>query len=196
MVDGLKEALSVSALKSSNLLSVTDGFFKNQAIKILMPPDAKVVEEKLRDFGFGSEIDNMILSMNRAAETAAKDAAPIFIDAIKSMSITDALGIVKGPNDAATQYLKTSTSTQLTAKFRPVIQSALDKVDATKYWADIFSVYNKIPFAKPVNTDLTGYVTQKALDGLFYTMAQQEAQIRKDPAATANSLIQQVFGKH
>jgi hypothetical protein len=196
IVDGLKEALSVSALNSSSLLSVTDGFFKNQAIKILMPPDAKLVEDQLRALGLGAQIDNMILSMNRAAESAAKDAAPIFLDAIKSMSFTDALGIVEGSNDAATQYLKKTTSSQLTAKFQPVIKSALDKVDATKYWSDIFTTYNKIPFVKPVNSDLTGYVTQKALDGLFYTMAQQEAQIRKDPVATANNLIQQVFGTH
>jgi hypothetical protein len=194
--DALKQALSLSAQKSSDLLSVTDGFFKNQAIKILMPPDAKLVEEKLRDFGFGAEVDNMILSMNRAAESAAKDAAPIFINAIEHMSINDAFSIVKGPNDAATQYLKKTTTPELTTKFRPVIQSALDKVDATKYWSEIFSTYNKIPFAKPVNSDLAGYVTQKALDGLFYTMSQQEAQIRKDPAGTANALIQQVFGKH
>lgn len=196
IVDGLKEALSVSAVNSTNLLSITDGFFKNMAIKILMPPDAKIVEDKLRALGFGSQVDQMILSMNRAAEAAAKDATPIFIDAIKGMSFKDAMSIVTGANDAATQYLKKTTSTQLTTKFRPVIQNALDKVDATKYWSDIFTTYNKIPFAKPVNTDLTGYVTQKALDGLFYTMAQQEAKIRKDPAATANSLIQEVFGKH
>lgn len=161
-----------------------------------MPPDAKIVETKLRSLGMGDEVDKMILSMNRAAESAAKDAAPIFVDAIKSMSFSDAMGIVQGPNDAATQYLKRTTSAQLTAKFHPVIQAALDKTEATKYWSDIFSTYNKIPFVKPVNSDLNGYVTQKALDGLFLTMAGEEAKIRKDPAATANQLIQSVFGKH
>jgi hypothetical protein len=196
LINGLKEALSLSATNSSAILSAADGYFKNPLIKIPMPPDAKIVETKLRSLGMGDEVDKMILSMNRAAESAAKDAAPIFIDAIKSMSFTDAMGIVQGSNDAATQYLKKTTSAQLTAKFHPVIQAALDKVDATKYWSDIVSTYNKIPFVKPVNSDLNAYVTQKALDGLFLTMAEQEAKIRKDPAATANELIKSVFGKH
>lgn len=160
-----------------------------------MPPEAKAVESKLRSFGLGSEVDKMLLTMNRAAEEAAKDAAPIFLDAIKGMSVNDAIALVTGPEDAATQYLRKSTSTQLTEKFTPVIDKALDKTGATKYWSDVFTMYNKLPFATPINPDLEKYVTQKALDGLFYTMAQQEAQIRKDPAATANSLIQSVFGK-
>ena len=194
IISGLKEALSVGAQKSSDKLSLTDGFFKNLAIKILMPPEAKDVESKLRQLGMGSYVDNAILSMNRAAEQASKDAAPIFIDAVKHMSFTDATKILTGPNDAATQYLKKTTSAQLTTKFKPVIQSALDKTDATKYWNDVFSNYNKIPFVKKVNPDLQAYVTQKALDGLFYTLAQEEAKIRKDPAGTANSIIQTVFG--
>ncbi len=195
IVNGLKEALSLSAINSSSILSVADGFFKNAAIKILMPPDAKLVESKLRAIGLGDQVDKMILSMNRAAETAAKDAAPIFIDAIKTMSFTNAMGIVTGSNDAATQYLKQATTAQLNSKFRPVIQSALQKVEATKYWSDVFSTYNQLPFVQPVNADLTAYVTDKALNGLFYTMAQQEAKIRMDPAATANDLINIVFGK-
>jgi hypothetical protein len=195
IVNGLKEALSLSAINSSSILSIANGFYENAAIKILMPPDAKLVESKLRAIGLGAQVDELILSMNRAAETAAKDAAPIFVGAIKSMSFTDAMGIVKGPNDAATQYLKQATTAQLNSKFRPVIQSALQKVDATKYWSDIFSTYNQLPFVQPVNADLTAYVTEKALNGLFYTMAQQEAKIRMDPAATANDLINIVFGK-
>ncbi|MGB3074724.1 MAG: DUF4197 domain-containing protein [Chitinophagales bacterium] len=196
LVSGLKEALSLSAVNSSTILSATDGFFKNQAIKILMPPDVKMVETKLRSLGLGSEVDKALLSMNRAAEEAAKDAAPIFLDAIKGMSVNDAFGLIKGPNDAATQYLKKSTSAQLTEKFAPVIGKALDKTEATKYWSDVFGTYNKLPFVKPVDSDLKKYVTQKALDGLFYTMAQEEAKIRKDPAGTANSIIESVFGKH
>lgn len=195
LVSGLKEALSVSAIKSADILSATNGFFGNQAIKILMPPEAKAVESKLRSFGLGSEVDKMLLTMNRAAEEAAKDAAPIFLDAIKGMSVSDAVALVTGPNDAATQYLRKSTSAQLTEKFTPVIDKALDKTEATKYWSDVFTTYNKLPFATPINPDLEKYVTEKALDGLFYTMALQEAQIRKDPAATANSLIESVFGK-
>ena len=160
-----------------------------------MPPEAKTVETKLRSLGLGSEVDKVLLSMNRAAEEAAKDAAPIFLEAIKGMSFSDAMGLVTGPNDAATQYLKKTTSTQLSQKFAPVIDKALDKTEATKYWSNVFTTYNKLPFVKPVNADLEAYVTQKALDGLFYTMAQQEAQIRKDPAGTASDIIQAVFGR-
>jgi hypothetical protein len=181
VIQGLKDALNIAAQKSSDNLSITDGYFKNLAIKILMPPDVKMVEDKLRSIGLGAEVDRAIVSMNRAAEEAAKDAAPIFIGAIKSMSVNDAVGIVTGPNNAATKYLESTTSAQLTTKFKPVIKSALDKVDATKYWSEVFSTYNKLPFVTPVNSDLTAYVTDKALDGLFYTMAQEEAQIRKDP---------------
>ena len=196
IVDGLKEALNVSAINSATLLSAKDGFFKNQAIKILLPPDVKMVESKLRSIGLGSEVDKALLSMNRAAEEAAKDAAPIFINAIKGMSVNDAIGLVTGPKDAATQYLKKTTAAQLTQQFTPVISKALDKTEATKYWGDVFGTYNKLPFVQPVNPDLEKYVTEKALDGLFYTMAIEEAKIRKDPAGTANSLIESVFGKH
>ncbi|MFI5134669.1 MAG: DUF4197 domain-containing protein [Chitinophagales bacterium] len=194
MVSGLKEALSLGAQKSADKLSLTDGYFKNLPVKILMPPEAKDAETKLRDLGMGDQVDQAILSMNRAAETAAKDAAPIFLDAIKNMSVNDAVGVLTGPNDAATQYLKKTTSTELTTKFKPVVQSALEKTDATKYWGDVFNTYNKIPFVKKVNPDLTSYVTQKALDGLFYEVAQEEAKIRKDPVGTANDIISQVFG--
>jgi hypothetical protein len=194
MVSGLKEALSLGAQNSSNKLSLADGYFKNLAVKIMMPPEAKEVESKLRQLGMGKLVDDAILSMNRAAESAAKDAAPIFLGAIKSMSVNDAVGILTGPNDAATQYLKKTTSSQLTQKFRPVIDAALKKTDATKYWSDVFTNYNKIPFVTKVNPDLNSYVTQKALDGLFYEVAQEEAKIRKDPVGTANSIIEQVFG--
>ncbi|HYV94427.1 MAG TPA: DUF4197 domain-containing protein [Chitinophagales bacterium] len=194
IVSGLKEALSLGAQKSSDKLSITDGFFKNLAVKILMPPEAKDVESKLRSIGMGAQVDNAILSMNRAAEKASKDAAPIFINAVKQMSFSDAAKILTGPNDAATQYLKKTTSAQLTTKFKPVIQSALAATNATKYWNDVFTNYNKIPFVSKVNPDLTSYVTQKALDGLFFTLAQEEAKIRKDPMGTANNIIQTVFG--
>lgn len=195
LVSGLKEALMVSAVNSSEILSATNGFFGNQAIKILMPPEAKSVESKLRSLGMGSEVDKMLLTMNRAAEEAAKDAAPVFLDAIKGMSVTDAMGLVTGPDDAATQYLKATTSVQLTKQFTPVIDRALDKTEATRYWSDVFTTYNKLPFVKPINPDLEKYVTEKALEGLFYTMAQEEAKIRKDPAGTANNLIESIFGR-
>ncbi|MBA3648669.1 MAG: DUF4197 domain-containing protein [Chitinophagales bacterium] len=194
IVSGLKEALLLSAAKSANLLNLKDGFFGNQLIKILMPPEAQNVESKLRAIGFGDQVDKAILSMNRAAEKASKDAAPIFMNAVKSMSFSDAVGILKGSNNAATEYLKKTTTSQLSAQYSPVIKNALDSTDATKYWGDVFTTYNKLPFVKPVNADLTAYVTQKALDGLFNTMAQEEAKIRKDPAGTANDIIKTVFG--
>lgn len=192
---GLKQALEVGTNISTDRLSQTNGYFGNALVKIVMPPDARIVEEKLRQVGLGHHVDKAILTMNRAAEEAAKEAAPIFIDAIKQMTITDAVGILRGSDNAATQYLKTHTSAELTNKFKPVIQRALDKTEATKYWKQVFDQYNRIPFVQPVNSDLTAYVTQKALDGLFVTIAQEELKIRKDPVAQVTDLLKKVFGK-
>ncbi|MBC7849515.1 MAG: DUF4197 domain-containing protein, partial [Chitinophagaceae bacterium] len=169
IIAGLKEALSVGASNSSQKLSALDGFFANAAIKVLMPPEAKKVESTLRAAGLGSMVDKAILSMNRAAEDASKSAAPIFIDAIKSMSFQDAFSILKGSDTAATSYLKGRTTTALTTAFKPVIEEALVKTDATKYWKDVFETYNKLPTTfKKINTDLSGYVTEKALSGLSF----------------------------
>src|SRR6478736_2018461 len=143
IVSGLKQALTIGAQNSSDKLSAVDGFFANAAIKILMPPEAKNVESTLRNLGFGSVVDKAILSMNRAAEDAAKSAAPIFIDAITKMTITDAIDILQGGDFAATNYFKQKKTCALTDAFRPVINNALTKVYATKYWSDVFSVYNK-----------------------------------------------------
>ena len=193
MVNGLKEALNIGVSKGADNVSKTDGYFKNALIKVLMPPEAKEVETKLRSIGMGSLVDDAILRMNRAAEQAGPKAKPIFVNAIKSMSIIDAVNIIKGPNDGATQYLKKTTSPQLVAAFKPIIQQELDKTEATKYWKQVFDAYNKIPFVTKVNSDLPSYVTQKALDGLFYMVAQEEAKIRKDPVGTASALIQKIF---
>ncbi len=194
IVAGLKEALSVGANNSSKLLSATDGFFANAAIKVLMPPEAQKVEKALRSAGMGSMVDKAILSMNRAAESASKEAAPIFVDAIKQMSFQDAFGILKGADTAATGYLKGKTTPALTAKFRPVIEEALKKTDATKYWKDVFDTYNKLPTTlKKVNPDLAGYVTDKALTGIFYQVAIEEKKIRKDPAARVTDILKKVF---
>lgn len=190
---GLKEALSIGAQNGSSKLSAVDGFFANAAIKILMPPEAQNVEKTLRSVGLGSVIDNAILSMNRAAEEAAKSAAPIFLDAVKGMSITDAIGILKGGDFAATDYFKQNTSTALTAAFSPVINNAMEKVNVTKYWNDVFSVYNKFS-SKPVDTNLGAFVTAKALDGIFYAVGQEEQKIRKDPVARVTDLLKSVFG--
>lgn len=195
IVSGLKEALTVGTQKSTSKLSAADGFFKDAVVKVLMPPQAQKVEKTLRSVGMGSIVDDAILSMNRAAEDASKSAAPIFVDAVKKMSISDALGILRGPDTAATSYLKKTTSLQLTTAFKPVIDASLAKTDATKYWKAVFDTYNNLPTTfKKVDSDLSSYVTQKALVGIFYYVAQEEAKIRKDPAAQVTDLLKKVFG--
>jgi len=190
---GLKEALTIGTQNSANRLSSVNGFFANAALKILMPPEAQKVESTLRNVGLGSVVDKAILSMNRGAEEAAKSATPIFVNAIKQMSITDAIGILRGGDFAATNYFKSKTTAELTNAFRPAITEALKKVDATRYWADVFSTYNK--FSKtPVNTDLTAYVTEKAVAGIFLEVGLEEQKIRKDPAARVTDLLKTVFG--
>ncbi len=193
IIAGLKEALSKGANNSAGKLSQVDGFLADAAVKILMPEQVQKVEKKMRMLGMGKMVDNAILSMNRAAEDAAKSAAPIFLDAIKGMSISDALNILRGPDTAATGYLKKSTTNPLTEAFRPVIETSLAKVDATKYWKDVFSVYNKFS-SEPVNTDLSAYVTERSLKGIFYYVAEEEKKIRKDPAARGTELLKKVFG--
>lgn len=194
IVAGLKEALSQGTKKSTDKLSAVDGFFKDAAVKILLPPEAAKVEKTLRAAGFGKQVDEAILSLNRAAEDASKSAAPIFWDAIKGMSVQDGLGILKGADTAATAYLRKSTSVKLTAAFRPVIDSSLQKTGATKYWKAIFETYNKMPLVSKVNPDLSGYATDKALGGVFYYVAQEEKNIRANPAAQVTDLLKKVFG--
>jgi hypothetical protein len=193
IVAGLKEALEVGARNSSNQLSALDGFFKNAAIKILLPEEAQKVEKTLRDVGLGSLVDKAILSVNRAAEDAAKSAAPIFVDAITSMTIQDALGILQGGDFAATNYLKSKTTTPLINAFRPVIDRSLQKVGATKYWSDVFTNYNRFATNK-INPDLAAYVTGRALDGIFYQVGLEEQKIRKDPVARVSEILKKVFG--
>lgn len=194
IASGLKEALQVGTQRGVAKLSAADGFFKDAAIKILMPPEAQKVEQKLRALGLGKQVDNAILSMNRAAEDASKSAAPIFINAIKQMTIRDATGILTGGDFAATDYLKSKTSSNLTEAFRPVIEQSLAKVNATKYWSTVFTTYNTFSTQK-VNTDLSAYVTDKAMSGIFHEVALQEQKIRKDPAAQTTVLLKKVFGK-
>lgn len=193
IVAGLKEALTVGTQNSSTQLSLADGFFANAAIKILMPPEAQKVENTLRSVGLGSVVDKAILSMNRAAEDAAKSASPIFINAIKQMTILDAIGILKGGDFAATNYFKEKTTAALTEAFRPSIDNALTKVNATKYWKDVFTAYNKFS-ANPVNPDLSAYVTSKAVDGIFFQVGIEEQKIRKDPVARVSDILKKVFG--
>ncbi|MEO7307659.1 MAG: DUF4197 domain-containing protein [Ferruginibacter sp.] len=193
IISGLKDALRVGTDNSSKKLSKFDGFFGNAAIKILMPEEAKKVERTLRNLGMGNMVDKAILSMNRAAEDAASGVSNIFWDAIKQMSITDGLKILRGGDFAATDYLKSVTTRELTEKFRPVIEASLVKVDATKYWKDLFTTYNRFS-SNQVNTDLTAYVTERALSGLFYNISLEEQKIRKDPAAQVTDILKKVFG--
>jgi len=193
IVAGLKEALTVGTQNGTNQLSAVDGFFKNAAVKILMPPEAQKVVSTLQSVGLGSVVDKAVLSMNRAAEDAAKSATPIFVNAIKQMTITDALGILKGGNQAATDYFKNKTTHALTAAFSPIVNKALQQTDATKYWNDVFTVYNQFSTNK-VNTNLNAYVTGKAIDGIFYEVGQEEAKIRQDPAARVTDILKKVFG--
>jgi hypothetical protein len=191
---GLKQALEIGTTNGANQLSAKDGFLGNLAVKILFPPEAQKVEKTLRTIGLGSLADNVIVSINRAAEDAAKEAKPIFISAIKQMTITDATNILLGNKDAATTYFKRVTTAQLMEKFRPVIEGSLAKVGATKYWGDAANQYNKIPLVKPVSTDLSAYVAQKAIDGMFIQVAQEELKIRDNIGARSTGLLQKVFG--
>lgn len=191
---GIKEALEIGTSRGADLLSAKDGFLGNAAVKILFPPEAKKVENTLRSIGLGSLADNVVLSVNRAAEDAAKEAKPIFISAIKQMTIADATNILLGQQDAATSYFKRVTTDQLMEKFKPVIVNSLNKAGATKYWGEAAGKYNKIPLVKPVETDLSSYVAQKAIDGMFIQVAQEELKIRGNLGARSTPLLQKVFG--
>jgi len=193
ITNGLKQALQVGIQNSAQRLGSVNGYFGNSLIKILMPPEAQQVQSALDNIGMGSLVDKAVLSMNRAAEDAAPKAVSIFVDAIRSMSIQDGVAILKGNKDAATQYLRVKTTAALTAAFRPIINASLGKVDATRYWSDVFTTYNKIPFTSKVNPDLTAYVTERALNGLFISIAEEEAKIRSNPSARVTGLLQKVF---
>ena len=194
IVKGLKEALQVGTNNSVSSASKTDGFFKNSAIKILFPPEATMMETKLRTIGMGKQCDKFIETLNRGAEDASKSATPIFIDAITQLSIVDGLNILKGNDDAATQFLKAKTSESLKIAFLPIVKKALAKVQITKYWNPLASKYNKIPMVQKVNPDLDNYVTEKSIEGLFKLIAIEEAKIRKDPLARVSDILKKVFG--
>lgn len=193
IVSGLKQALSIGTRNGTSQLSNVDGFFKNAALKILFPEEAKKAESTLRNLGMGNLADKAILSMNRAAEDAAKGAGTIFITAIKQMTITDAVNILKGGDFAATNYFKAKTTSELTRSFKPVIGKALKNADATKYWGNAISAYNQFTTNK-VNTDLSAYVTEKAMEGIFYQVGLEEQKIRKDPVARTTEILKKVFG--
>ncbi|MCB0503177.1 MAG: DUF4197 domain-containing protein [Bacteroidetes bacterium] len=194
VVSGLKEALMIGVEKGVDQLSQPDGYFKNLEIKIPLPPEAQVVEDKLRKIGLDKQVDDAIESLNRAAEDAVVGAKDIFINAIKQMTVTDAMSILRGDQDAATKFLERTTRPALVEKFQPTVKVSLDKVGATKYWNTVFTTYNKVPFVEDVNPDLEVYATNKAIDGLFHQIAKQEAEIRKNPGARVTDLLKKVFG--
>jgi len=190
---GLKEALTQGISKGSAQASQMDGYFKNSLLKILMPPEMQKVNQKMRSLGLNKLMDDFELSLNRGAEEAAKEAKPIFVKAITSMTIQDAWNILKGQNDAATVYLKRTTNTPLYEAFKPVIQNSLQKVNATKYYTEIVSTYNRIPLVQQVNPNLDDYVTTRAIDGLFILIRQEEINIRSNPSARVTEILQRVF---
>lgn len=192
---GIKEALTQGVTNAVLNLNKTDGFFGSEVYKMFLPPDAVKIENTLRKAGMGAQVDKAILSINRGAEDAVAFAKPIFIDAIKEMTLTDALNILRGNKDAATQYFKQKTSEKLIAAFTPSVQSSLDKVEATKHYGDIVTTYNKFPTTfKKVNPDLTSFVVSKAVDALFDQVAKEEANIRANPLARTSDILKKVFG--
>lgn len=190
---GLKQALEFGTNYSADRLSAKDGYLGNLAVKILFPAEAKKVENTLRSIGLNSLCDNVITSLNRAAEDAAQQAKPIFVNAIKQMSFQDVTNILLGQQDAATNYFKRTTSIALADKFRPIINNSLSKVGATKYWGTVTSSYNKLPLVTPINTDLTAYVTEQAINGMFVEVAKEELKIRNNLSARSTTLLQKVF---
>jgi len=192
---GLKEALQVGTENTVNLTGRTDGYFKNQAIKILMPEKLKTLESGLRLVGYGPQLDEFVLSMNRAAERAAPSAKKIFWDAIGEMTFEDARKILGGGDTAATQYFKGKTGDKLATSFRPIVERATNEVGVTRQYKDLVGRYQAIPFAKSESLDIDHYVVTKALDGLFYVLGEEEKKIRTNPAARVTDLLKDVFGR-
>lgn len=194
IIGGLTDALKVGITNASGSASKIDGFYKNPMIFIPFPKEVEQVKTAVENIGMKKQVDDFVKSMNRAAETAAKESAPIFLDALKQMTFEDGMNILKGKEDAATQYLKTKTYSPLKAKFSPVVNDALSKTGVPTLWSPIAGTYNKMPFVQPVNPDLGAYVTEKALDGIFKLVGEEEKKIRKNPVGWGSNLIEKVFG--
>lgn len=194
---GIKEALSQGLVKAVLQLNREDGFFRDAFYKILLPPDAKKVENTLRDLGMGNMVDKAILQINRAAEDAAGFAKPIFVDAIKEMTISDAIGLVRNGDTSATHFFRIKTTDKLVAAFMPVIKKSLDNVSATKYYTDIINTYNNFPTTfKKINPDLPAFVTTRATDALFNLVAKEEINIRQNITARTTEILRRVFGNN
>jgi len=193
--DGIKEALGQGLVKAVLKLNKEDGFFKDALYKVLLPPDAKKIENTLRDLGMGNMVNKAILQINRAAEDAAGFAKPIFVDAIKSMTISDAIGLVRNGDTSATHFFRVKTTDKLIAAFLPVIKTSLDKLNATKFYGDVVNTYNNFPTTfKKINPDLPSYVTERATDALFDLVAKEEVNIRQNIVARTSDLLRKVFG--
>ncbi|HZS07401.1 MAG TPA: DUF4197 domain-containing protein [Blastocatellia bacterium] len=195
IVSGLKEALQIGTGNAVNLTGRVDGYFRNEAIKILMPRQLQPLEKGLRVVGYGPQVDEFILSMNRAAERAAPQARKIFIGAIREMTFTDARRILTGGDTAATEYFKSKTADKLAVAFRPVVEKAMNEVGVTRQYKELVGRYQSIPFARSQTLDLDQYVVTKSLDGLFHVLGEEERRIRKDPVARVTSLLKDVFGR-
>jgi len=195
VIRGLKEALNVGTNNSTSAASKVDGFYKNPLILIPFPAEAEKVKKTAVNFGMQKQVDEFVMTLNRAAEEASKEAAPVFLEAIKGMSISDGFSILKGSDSAATQYLQDKTTNSLSVKFIPIIKKAIDKVEVTKYWNPLITTYNKVPGVEKQNPDLEKYVTTKAMEGLFKLIAKEEKKIRTDPLAQVTDLLKKVFGK-
>ena len=195
--EGVRQALTQGVNTAIVHLNRENGFFGDQAYKLLLPPDAARVESVLRNIGMGSQVDKAILQINRAAEDAVGYAKPIFVNAITSMTIADALQIIRGGSDAATNYFRQKTRDQLIAAFSPSIRQSLDRLDATRYYGDIVKAYNALPTSRTkVDPDLSGYVVGKATDALFDQIEKEEANIRANPVARTTEILKKVFGQY
>jgi len=194
IVSGLKEALKVGIKNAVVSTNKKDGFYGNSLIHIPIPEEANKVMKALKDLGMNQLVDDFEKSLNRAAEEASGKAVDVFVDAITKMTIEDAVGIWQGEDDAATQYLKRTTYTDLENAFSPITKKAIEATHVTMYWDDIANVYNNIPFVTKVNPDLNKYVNEKAIDGLFLLVAKEEKDIRENPEARVSAILQKVFG--
>src|SRR5436190_7109917 len=191
---GIKEALNKGIGSAVSLLNKRDAFFKSELYKVLLPPDAQKMEKTLRDLGLGKMCDDAIEAINHGAEDAVGFATPIFVDAIKQMTITDALKLVTGGKNSITEFFRSKTSVKLKAAFMPVINKSLEKTNATKYYGDAVTRYNKIPLVKKMNPDIADYVADRTLFALFDRIAVEEVNIRSNPAARTSDLLKKVFG--
>ncbi len=197
VINGLKQALTVGTDSAINLASIADGFYKNPALFIKFPEEAEKVKTKLNDNGFGFLVDDFEMTLNRTAEEAVKFATPIFVEAITDMTIADGFAILKGADNAATNYLKDKTTAKLLAEFSPVVDQAIEKVQLTKHWEPVINKYNLLTIltgGEEVNPDLKAYVTENAINGLFVHIENEEKQIRENPQARVTDLLQKVFG--